>query len=54
MLLLIIGTIATILLFDMVILEPNLYRIKRYQLNSDVKQPIRIVHFSDTHYHKHF
>lgn len=54
MLLIMIGILLTILLFDMIILEPSLYRIKKYTLNSDVKQAIRIVHFSDTHYHKHF
>lgn len=54
MLYIIIGSIFTILLLDMLVLEPSLYRIKKHKLSCHLKQSIRIIHFSDTHYHKRF
>lgn len=46
--------ILILILADAALLEPNLFMIKKYQIPLEVKQNIRIIHISDTHFHKHF
>ncbi len=50
----IVCLMLSVILIYMALIEPNLLVTKSIVLSGNVKQPIRIVHISDTHFHAHF
>ena len=54
MIYLVIIMVLILLIIDAGIIEPNRLLIKKHVIYTDVKQPIRIVHLSDLHIHRHF
>lgn len=54
MMMYIVIVIVVILLVDTILIEPNALLVKRHVVSVDVKRTIRIIHISDTHFHKRF
>lgn len=46
--------IIAALFMDAWLIEPRLLLIRKHEISCDIKKSIRIIHFSDTHFHKHF
>lgn len=46
--------IAVVLFLYMLCIEPNRLKVRHIQVDGDVKRELCIVHFTDTHFHRHF
>lgn len=54
MILCIAAAVLILLIIDAALIEPHRLIVKKHDIYVDVKQAIRIIHISDTHFHKHF